>query len=183
MKLQDYHKLLSPKLCVLVTTVDERGRAEVSPFSFIAPVSFDPPLLVISVGPHKHSYWAMTRVKEFVVNIPTEKMVDKVWQAGGKWDAEESKLAKLGLRTEPSDKVRPPRLADCPVNIECFEEFSRKAGDHIIVVGRVVSINANHEFVDDKGNLKVDYVRNPLHVSNNIFAFPYVTKTVESPQV
>lgn len=177
-KLQDFHKLMSPKLTVLVTTVDEKGRADVSPFSFVSPISFDPPLLMISVGPHKHSYWAITIVKEFVVNIPTEKMVEKLYAAGGKWDPEESKIKKFGFKTEPSDKVKPPRLSECVANLECYVEFSKQAGDHVMVIGKVVAIHVNDEFLDSKRNLKVDVVRPPLHVSDNVFAFPYVTKSV-----
>ena len=178
MKLQDYYRLMSPKLTVLVTTIDENGRADVSPFSFVAPVSFDPPLVMLSVGLNKHSYWALTRVKEFVINIPTEKILDKLWIAGGKWDPNESKIQKAKLKTEPSEKVRPPRLSECVAHIECFEEFSKKAGDHVMVVGRVVAVSANEEFVDEHGNLKVEDARPPLHVADNIFAFPYVKKTV-----
>ncbi|MCD6414612.1 MAG: flavin reductase family protein [Candidatus Diapherotrites archaeon] len=178
MKINDFFKLMSPKLTVLVTTIDEKGRPEVSTFSFVSPVSFEPPLLMISVGPNKHSYWNLTRVKEFVVNIPSEKMLEKVWEAGGKYDPGESKIEKFGFKTIPSDKVRPPRLADCPAQIECYEEFSKQAGDHIMLLGRVVAVHADDEFVDSKGNLKVDVVRPPLHVSDNLFAFPYVTKSV-----
>ncbi|MCD6522776.1 MAG: flavin reductase family protein [Candidatus Diapherotrites archaeon] len=178
-KIADFYRLMSPKLTVLVTTVDEKGRAEVSPFSFVCPVSFDPPLLVLAVGPNKHSYWNITRVKEFVVNIPTEKILDKLWIAGGKWDPEESKIKKAGLKTEPSEKVKPPTLSECAASIECYEEGSRKVGDHVLVIGRVVAVRANDEYIDQKGNLRVDIVRPPLHVADNLFAFPYVTKTVE----
>lgn len=177
-KLADFHKLMSPKLTVLVTTVDEKGRADVSPFSFVTPVSFDPPLLAISCGINKHVYWNIQRVKEFVVNIPTEKILDKVWISGGKWSAAESKIQRAKLRTEPSDKVRPPRLSECCASLECYEEFSKQAGDHVMIIGRVVAVHAKDELVDDKGNLKVDEARPPLHVSDNLFAFPYVTKNV-----
>jgi len=177
-KLEDFYRLMSPKLTVLVTTVDEKGRPEVAPFSFVAPVSFDPPMLMLAIGPNKHSYWNITRIKEFVVNIPTEKMLDKLWIAGGKWDPEESKIKKAGLKTEPSDKVKPPILSECAASLECYEENSRKVGDHVIIIGRVVAVRVNDEYTDAKGNLRVDVARPPLHVSDNLFAFPYVTKSV-----
>ena len=66
---KDFFKVMAPRLTVLVTTMDSKGRADVAPFSFVAPVSFDPPLLMISVGTNKHSYWNITQKKEFVVNI------------------------------------------------------------------------------------------------------------------
>ncbi len=177
-KPQDFHRLIAPRPAVLVTTVDEKGREDVSTFSWITPVSFDPPLIALAIGPNKHSYWNITRINEFVVNIPTEKMLEKVWIAGGPWDPTQSKIQRAKLKTKPAEKVRPPLLSECPVNLECIVENARKAGDHVIVIGRVVKIHAKDDAVDDKGNLKVDVIRPPLHVADNLFAFPYVTKTV-----
>ena len=175
---RDFWKLLVPRLTVLVTTMDAKGRADVSPFSWVAPVSFDPPLLMISVGPNKHSYWNITQKKEFVVNIPTEKMLEKIWTAGEKWDPEISKIERAGLKTEKSEKVGPPRLTECVVNLECYLEEAKKIVDHILIVGRVVTANVNEDYLDDEGRLKVDLVRPPLHIADNLFAFPYVTKSV-----
>jgi flavin reductase (DIM6/NTAB) family NADH-FMN oxidoreductase RutF len=174
--LREFWKLMSPRLTVLVTTVDSKGKPDVAPFSFVSPVSFDPPLLMVAIGVNKHSYWNLMRKKEFVVNIPTEKMLEKVWIAGEKWDAEVSKIERAGLQTSKSEKVGPPRLTECVAHIECYLEDAKKYGDHVIIVGRVVAVNVNEEYVDEEGRLKVDLVRPPLHVSENVFAFPYVTK-------
>lgn len=176
--LRQFWKLMAPRLTVLVTTVDAKGKPDVAPFSFVSPVSFDPPLLMVAIGVNKHSYWNLMRKKEFVVNIPTEKLLDKVWIAGEKWDAEVSKIERAGLQTAKSEKVGPPRLPECVVNIECYLEDAKKYGDHVIAIGRVVAVKVNEEYVDEEGRLKVDLVRPPLHVSENVFAFPYVTKKV-----
>jgi len=178
MDLRQFWKLMAPRLTVLVTTVDVNGKPDVAPFSFVAPVSFDPPLLMIAIGPNKHSYWNLTRKKEFVVNIPTEKMLDKLWIAGEKWDAEVSKIERAGLQTSKSEKVGPPHLPECVASLECYLEDAKKYGDHVIVIGRVVAVTVNEEYLDEDGRLKVDLVRPPLHVSDNVFAFPYVTKRV-----
>ncbi len=174
--LREFWKLMSPRLTVLVTTVDSKGKPDVAPFSFVSPVSFDPPLLMVAIGVNKHSYWNLMRKKEFVVNIPTEKLLDKVWIAGEKWDAEVSKIERAGLQTSKSEKVGPPRLPECVAHIECYLEDAKKYGDHVIIVGKVVAVNVNEEYIDEEGRLKVDLVRPPLHVSENVFAFPYVTK-------
>ena len=175
---KNYYKLLAPRPVVLVTTVDERGRPDVAPFSFVSPVSFDPPLLMLAVGPNKHSYWNMTRKKEFVVNVPTEKMLEKVWIAGGKHDPNASKIEKAGLQTAPAERVAPPRLTECAASMECYLESARKEGDHVLVIGRVVALHYKPDLVDDEGRLRADIARPPLHVSENLFAFPYVTKEV-----
>ena len=176
--IRNFWKLMSPRLTVLITTVDAKGKPDVSPFSFVSPVSFDPPLLMVAIGINKHSYWNLMRKREFVVNIPTEKMLEKVWIAGEKWDEEVSKIERAGLQTEKSEKVGPPRLSECVAHIECYLDDAKKYGDHVIIIGRVVAVGVNEDFVDEDGRLKVDLVRPPLHVSENVFAFPYVTKKV-----
>jgi flavin reductase (DIM6/NTAB) family NADH-FMN oxidoreductase RutF len=176
--LRQFWKLMSPRLTVLVTTVDAHGKADVAPLSFVSPVSFEPPLLMVAIGVNKHSYWNLMRKKEFVVNIPTEKLLEKLWIAGGKWDADVSKIERAGLQTTKSEKVGPPRLSECVAHIECYLEDAKKHGDHVIVIGRVVVVNVDEEYVDEEGRLKVDLVRPPLHVGENVFAFPYVTKKV-----
>ncbi len=174
----DYWKILAPRITVLVTTMDSRGRADVAPFSFVAPVSFDPPLLMLAVGTNKHSYWNITQKKEIVVNIPTEEMLEKLWVAGEKWDPEVSKIERAGLKTEKAEKVGPPVLPECVASFECYVEDARKYGDHVIIIAKVIKIHVKEEFLDEEGRLKVDLVRPPLHVADNLFAFPYVTKEV-----
>lgn len=174
---REFHKLLVPRPALLVTTLSKRRRADVSPFSFNGPISFDPPLLMLSVGTKKHSYWSITQKEEFVVNIPTEEMLEKLWITGGDWEEDRSKIDKADLDTEESDVVGPPILSECPVNMECILEEAKKVGDHVQVIGEVRKIHAEEDKLDEEGNLKVDLVRPPLHISGDKFAFPYVTKT------
>lgn len=176
---REFHKLLVPRPTVLVTTMSKRGKADVAPFSFVGPISFDPPLLMISVGPKKHSYWNITFKEEFVVNIPSEDMLDKIWTAGEPWDEETSKIERAGFETKESNLVGPPLLTECPVSMECIVKDAKKTGDHILIIGEVKKIHVDEDKIDDEGNLKVDIVRPPLHLSGKKFAFPYVTKEVK----
>ena len=175
-ELKNYSKLLGPRPTVLVTTVDLQGRADVFPMSFVSPVSFDPPLLMLAVGTNKHSYWNIIQKRQFVVNIPNESMLDKVWTAGDKWDPEVSKIERAGLKTAKADIVTPPLLPECAISFECYVNDAKKYGDHVIIIGEVVKIHADKEFVDEEGRIRADLLRNPLHISENVFAFPYTIK-------
>jgi flavin reductase (DIM6/NTAB) family NADH-FMN oxidoreductase RutF len=178
-EVKEFWKVMSPRLTVLVTTMDRQGRADVAPFSFVSPISFDPPLLMVSIGTNKHSYWNIMQKKEFVVNIPTEKLLEKIWTAGEKWDPKVSKIERAGLKTEKSERVGPPRLSECVAHIECYVEDAKQHGDHVIVIGKVVALNFKEGVVDEKGRLRVAQARPPLHVGDKVFAFPYVTKEIE----
>ncbi|MBI1973302.1 flavin reductase family protein [Candidatus Micrarchaeota archaeon] len=173
---RDFWKVLAPRLTVLVTTMDRQGRTDVSAFSFVSPISFDPPLIGIASGVKKHSYDNLLQKREFVVNLPTEKMIEKIAVAGQKWDPHVSKIERAGLKTKPAVHVGPPLLAECPVSAECYLEEAKKYGDHVLLIGKVIALHVRDELVDEKGRLKVALVRPALHVADNLFAFPYVSK-------
>ncbi|MCS7139119.1 MAG: flavin reductase family protein [Candidatus Nezhaarchaeota archaeon] len=129
---------LYPRLTVLITTCSSDGRFNVATFSFIMPVSFEPKYLAFSVSPHRQTFKNLNEIKEFVVNIPTEDMLDKVWICGTKSGRDVNKFELAKLEIIDSRKVKPPRIKNCPIQLECKVEFMKEFGDHYIVVGRVV---------------------------------------------
>ncbi|RLG21816.1 hypothetical protein DRN74_00095 [Candidatus Micrarchaeota archaeon] len=177
--IREFYKIMSPRLTVLVTTMDARGVADVAAFSFVTPISFDPPMLLLAVGPNKHSYWSITTKKEFVVNVPSEELAEKIMIAGEPFDPKASKIERAGFETIPSKVVGPPSIKDCVANIECYVEDARKYGDHVIIVGKVVAVRVRDDAVDEEYRLRTDKIRPPLHISDNVFAFPYVEKKIE----
>jgi flavin reductase (DIM6/NTAB) family NADH-FMN oxidoreductase RutF len=131
-------KLLYPRFIVLITTCDRNGRPNVAPFSFMMPVSFNPKYLALSIAPERHTYKNLEETGEFVVNLPTEEMVNDIWICGTKSGKDVDKFSLTKLKTVGSVKVKPPRIEGCPVQLECKVEFVEKFGDHYLVVGRVL---------------------------------------------
>jgi len=131
-------QLLYPRLTVLITTCDARGRPNVATFSFVMPVSFEPKYVAFSVAPDRHTFSNLREVPEFVVNVPTFDMLARVWLCGRRSGRDVDKFKLAGLTPVPSVRVRPPRVGECPVQLECVVELAREFGDHWLVVGRVV---------------------------------------------
>lgn len=131
-------RLISPRVTVLITTCSRDGKPNVATFSFLMPVSFEPKYLAFSVAPERHTFKNLNEVKEFVVNVPDERMIKEVWICGTKSGRNTDKFALAKLETEESARVRPPRIKGCPVQLECKVEYMEAFGDHYIVVGRVV---------------------------------------------
>jgi len=66
-------RLISPRLTVLVNTVDEKGELNSSPYSWIFPLSFDPPFIGVGIGgKKKDTYINSKRTGEFVVCVVSE---------------------------------------------------------------------------------------------------------------
>lgn len=151
-------ELVFPRPTVLITTCSRDGRPNVAAFSFFMPISYEPTYLAFAIAERRHSFKNLREVGEFVVNIPDESMLDKVWVCGTKSGAVEDKFSSAQLTAVESVKVRPPRIKECPVQLECVVEYMEEYGDHYLVVGRVVE-----EHVE-----RADY-KPVLHYSKNLF--------------
>jgi flavin reductase (DIM6/NTAB) family NADH-FMN oxidoreductase RutF len=134
-------QIIYPRQTVLVTTCDKDGKPNIATFSFIMPVSFDPAYLAFSIAPGRFSFKNLQEVGEFVLNICTEDMLDAIWICGTNSGKDTDKFEMAGLVTTESLKVRPPRVKDCPVQLECIVEDMKEFGDHYLVVGRVSELH------------------------------------------
>jgi flavin reductase (DIM6/NTAB) family NADH-FMN oxidoreductase RutF len=144
-------RLISPRLTVLLNTVDEKGELNSSPYSWIFPLSFNPPLVGVGIG-HKQklSYINSKRSGQFVVCLvstdigqqavnceESHKPGDKLWE-------------KQGLHKEKSTKVNVPRIKESHAVLECkTTRFLEYEGDHVILVGKVVYAEAEEGGLDE----------------------------------
>jgi len=132
-------QILYPRLTVLITTCDGSGKPDVATFSFFMPVSFEPKYVAFAVAPQRLTFANLREVREFVVNVPTIEMLNEVWICGSVSGREADKFKLTGLTAVPSVKVKPPRIKECPVQLECAVEWMGEFGDHWLVVGKVVA--------------------------------------------
>jgi flavin reductase (DIM6/NTAB) family NADH-FMN oxidoreductase RutF len=132
-------QILHPRLTVLITTCDRSGKPDVATFSFFMPVSFEPKYVAFAVAPQRLTFANLQEVKEFVVNVPTAGMLSEVWVCGSVSGREADKFKLAGLTPVPSEKVKPPRIKECPVQLECVVEWMGEFGDHWLVVGKAVA--------------------------------------------
>jgi flavin reductase (DIM6/NTAB) family NADH-FMN oxidoreductase RutF len=167
----NYYRLLVPRLTVLITTVNKEGRDNAAPFSFVMPVSFNPPLLSFACIPRWHTYKNVRANKEFVVNVPSKEMLQALMVCGKPFPEGISEIDKASLTRINSVKVKPPRIKEAVAWLECKLVRDIPAGDHHILMGEVLSSQVKKEFWADK-RLSVEKVLNPLHISGNLFSIP-----------
>ncbi len=142
-----------PRPIAFVTTLGDNGVVNAAPFSYFTGVSASPPSLLICSGRRRHAakdtHRNIVETKEFVVNVVVEEIMDGVIIGGTDHPPDVSEIDLAGLRTEPSVKVRPPRIAASPVNMECrLLEVAEVAGSAIIV-GEVVCMHVRDDLVVD----------------------------------
>jgi flavin reductase (DIM6/NTAB) family NADH-FMN oxidoreductase RutF len=169
--LSGFYEIVSPRLTVLITTVDKDGRVNAAPFSFVTPVSLDPPLFLFAAAPARHTLANARETGEFVLNVPPEAALHKLWVCSKPFAKGVSEAEEAGLTLKKSAEVGPPSIEECIAWIECRVEFDLEAGDHVLVVGRVVHAECKDEFMKGE-HFDVAKAKPALHIRGNRFAIP-----------
>lgn len=145
--------VIVPRPIAFITTVNPAGRPNAAPFSFFTGLTSRPPLLGVSInlraGRPKDTLRNLRDSGEFVVNVVTEAMAEPIVRASGDWPAEVDELALTGLTPEPADLVRPPRVAESPVSLECRLHLEVPLGDTVFVVGEILRARVREELFTD----------------------------------
>ncbi len=132
-----WHPSVLPGQVVLVSTVDGDGQPNIAPKSWISMMAFKGP--VLAFGCHRSHTTARNaeQTGEFVVNLPPESLVERVWALPRTHGAE--RIARSGLRLTPARRVRPPLIEECAAHLECEVRSVTRLGDEVVVFGRVVA--------------------------------------------
>ncbi len=106
-----------------------------------------------SHGEAKDTLRNIREIKEFVVNIVTYELREAMNLTSGEYDASVNEFELAKLTPEPSNIVRPPRVAESPVSFECklhqILDFSTAPTSSSLVIGEIVSIHMNDEHFKD----------------------------------
>ena len=163
----DIYKLMIgsivPRPIALVSTVSHDGIRNLAPFSFFTGISSKPTMICFCPGPRpaggarKDTLENISRTKEFVVNIVSEEIAEAMNLTAGEYPPDADEFAIAGLTAIPSDLVRPPRVAESHVNMECrlylSIEFSELPGGGNLVIGEVLRFHVDDRIVE---NFKID---------------------------
>ena len=142
-----------PRPIAFVTTLSREGISNLAPFSFFNGVSSDPPVISIAVatkrdGSKKDTWRNIEETGEFVVNVVVPELMDAVIVGARELPHGVSELDLAKLKTLPSVKVKPPRIAGSPVQMECTLLKIVDVEETALILGRVVMFHANDEVLD-----------------------------------
>jgi flavin reductase (DIM6/NTAB) family NADH-FMN oxidoreductase RutF len=163
LEVENAYRVLAPRPAIIVTTMNSKGEVNAAPFSFTMPVSTKPPLVAFASVPSHHTYKNVEETGEFVVNIPNEAILEKLWITGEKFPYGVSEIEKADLTQIKSSKVAPPKIGECIAHIECKVHEIIELGDHKLVVGEVVYVDTDSKALKD-GLLDVENVKPVLHL-------------------
>ena len=157
-------EIVLPRPIALVSTVDAEGRENLAPFSFYTVVSSNPPYLAFSphrsgrTGEKKDTLLNVETTGEFVVGVVTEAIAERVNAASARLPHGVSEFAHVGLTPARAALVRPPLIAESPVNVECrlveVRSYGDAGGAGSLVVGRVVQMHIQADLLDEDGRVR-----------------------------
>jgi len=147
--------LIYPNPVVLVTTIDANNRANVITLTLVGAVCWQPPIISIGVGKNQHSRSLIEKSGEFVVNIPKAEMLRDVEFCGVVSGRNMDKCAKTGFTLVPSNKVKPPMIKECPVNLECKVKKKVPLGSNVSFLAEVVCLHIDEKMLDEKGGVNL----------------------------
>ena len=154
--------LVIPRPIAWVTTSDLEGKTNAAPYSFFNVFGQDPAIIILGLehkadGTAKDTENNINILNEFVVNLVSSDMLENMVETAALYAPEESEPDILGLSLTSSKKVKPPRLTDAPVAIECERMMSLSlSSERSILLGRAVGVFAKNGLIDAT-TLNVDW--------------------------
>jgi len=161
------YRLLHPRHTVLVTCVDKAGKANIITLAWTMPTSINPPMVVLSIAPKRLSHRMIEETGEFVINVPTMKIVKQTLFCGRISGAECDKFKETRFTATPAKKVRSSIIKECVAHLECKLVRTIPAGDHTLFVGEVVAAYVNRGVF--KKTFNVRRVKPIFHMGGDSF--------------
>jgi flavin reductase (DIM6/NTAB) family NADH-FMN oxidoreductase RutF len=154
---KDTYKLLIgsvvPRPIAWVSSINEEGTYNLAPFSFFTVASRQPPTLCISIGPGvgeregtiKDTLMNIRTVKEFVINIVSFPLSNSMQKSSESFQPGVDEFREAGLTPVDSVLVRPPRVKESPINMECQLDQIIPVGQDHLVLGKMVRFHVRDE--------------------------------------
>ena len=155
---KSHHYLLGavgPRPICFASTIDEKGQPNLAPFSFFNVFSSNPPIAIFSpsksgrTGKNKDTYNNVKTVKEVVINLVDYNMVEQMSLASSPYAPDVNEFIKSGFTPIKSEKVKPFRVKEAPVQMECevveVKELGDQGGAGNLVICKILKMHiANH---------------------------------------
>ncbi len=162
---------IGPRPICFASTIDNLGNRNLAPFSFFNVFSANPPILVFSpansgrTAEPKHTYLNVKEVPEVVINVVNYNMVDQMSLASSPYPKEVDEFIKTGFTPIKSELIKPFRVKESPVQIECkvnqVIELGNGGGAGNLIICEVLKIHIDENILTEDNKIdqnKIDLV-------------------------
>lgn len=159
---------IAPRPIAFASTIDKSGNINLAPFSFFNAFGVNPSTLIFSPSRRgrdnttKHTLDNLKEVPEVVINSVSYDMVQQTSLASTEYGKGINEFVKSGLTPIESIIIKPPRVAESPLQFECkvrdIIETSGLPGSGNLVVCEIVYIHLDEKILDSKGDIDPDKI-------------------------
>ncbi len=162
---------VGPRPICFASTIDAQGNRNLAPFSFFNVFSANPPILVFSparsgrTNETKHTHDNVKEVPQVVINVVTYEMVHQMSLASSPYAKGVDEFVKTGFTPIASDLVKPARVKESPVQLECevqqVVELGQNGGAGNLVICKVLKMHIDETVLNEHGQIdqtKIDLV-------------------------
>jgi flavin reductase (DIM6/NTAB) family NADH-FMN oxidoreductase RutF len=132
-----------PSPIVLVTSKSKNGKSNIITVGMYMPVSYEPPLVAISLKKGRYTQQLIKETGEFVINVPGKNLVDAARICGTLSGRKSDKFKEANLTPIPAKKVKPPLIKECIAHIECRVKADCMVGDSFLFIGEPLMGHVN----------------------------------------
>ena len=155
---------IAPRPVCFASTIDQAGQVNLSPFSFFNLFSSNPPIVIFSPARRvrdnttKHTLQNVLELPEVVINIVDYDMVQQTSLASCEFPKEVNEFVKAGFTEEKSVLVKPPRVKESKISLECkvieVKPLGDQGGAGNLVICEVLLMHIDDSILDE--NKKID---------------------------
>ena len=169
-----HHYLLSavgPRPICFASTLDKKGNPNLAPFSFFNVFSSNPPIAVFSpsrsgrTGKHKDTFNNIEEINEVVINLVDFKMVEQMSLASSPYEPKVNEFIKSGFTPIKSELIKPFRVKEAPIQMECKVIEVKKLGDNNgagnLIICKILKMHISEDILDNNQMIdqeKIDLV-------------------------
>ena len=164
---KDLHQYIlgavSPRPIAFASTISTEGVPNLAPYSFFNAFSSNPPILIFSSNRRVSNNTTKDTLKnvedtgEVVINVVPHAIVRQMALASIEYGPEVNEFVKSGLTPLPSECVRPFRVAESPVQMECTVErilpLGEGGGAGNLIICRIVRMHISESVLNEKGRI------------------------------
>ncbi|HVA99184.1 MAG TPA: flavin reductase family protein [Bacteroidia bacterium] len=162
---------VAPRPIAFASTIDENGNPNLSPFSFFNVFGSNPPIAIFSPARKgrgnttKHTYENIKKIPEVVINVVNYDMVHQASLSSTEYPAGVNEFVKAGFTAIPSELIKPFRVKESPVQMECkvleVKEMGTMGGAPNLIICEVILMHIHKSVLNAENKIdqnKIDLV-------------------------
>ena len=140
--------MIYPLPALMVSCGETPEEYNIATVAWTGTICSDPPMCYISLRKQRHSHSIISRTKEFVLNLTTEKLAKQTDWCGVKSGKTINKFKEMKLTAVKAPNVVAPMIDESPLCIECKVVEIKELGSHDMFIAKVVQVLADEKYLN-----------------------------------